>query len=134
MANEYRPILISDASSLLPKPIAPQRKSILPVKIPIPAPRTSLESKTERLAAGRYRQTKRNRQTKRSDSVRGFACNTKQKCLEEKHCPDSNKNKPIIQWEDLSHCFMVIFLVLVGILITIFVSGMFFLDLLFEEL
>ena len=121
MANEYRPILISDASSLLPKPIAPQRKSILPVKIPIPAPRTSLESKTERL-------------TKRSDSVRGFACNTKQKCLEEKHCPDSNKNKPIIQWEDLSHCFMVIFLVLVGILITIFVPGMFFLDLLFEEL
>ena len=121
MANEYSPILISDASSLLPKPIAPQRKSILPVKIPIPAPRTSLESKTERLS-------------KRSDTVREFVCNTKQKCLEEKNCPDSNKNKSIIPWEDLSHCFMVIFLVLVGILITIFVPGMFFLDLLFEEL
>ena len=109
MANEYSPILISDASSLLPKPIAPQRKSILPVKIPIPAPRSSLESKTQRVS-------------KRSYTVRGL----EKKCLEEKNCPDSNKNKSIIPWEDLSHCFMVIFLVLVGILITIFVPGLFF--------
>ena len=62
MANEYSPILISEASSLLPKPIAPQRKSILPVKVPVPAPRSSLESKTERIS-------------KSSDTIRGFGCN-----------------------------------------------------------
>ena len=98
MANKYSPISISEQSSFTPVPIAPQRKSILPVKIPVPAPRSSIESKKQRES-------------------------NEQKNFEEKNHPDHYKSRVLKPWENPSHCIMVIFLVLIGILITIFVPG-----------
>ena len=112
MANKYSPISISEQSSFTPVPIAPQRKSILPVKIPVPAPRSSIESKKQRESIDTG-----------SDAERIFGSNNEQKNFEEKNHPDQYKSRVLKPWENPSHCVMVIFLVLIGILITIFVPG-----------
>ena len=105
MTNRFSLILKPEISLLLPTPIAPPRKSILPVKAPIPAPRSSLES---------YKQ---------SETAQNFGRNERQKYNEEKNNDVGSKSKTIIPWESPSHCIMVIFLVLMGVLITIFVPG-----------
>ena len=104
MTNRYSPILKPEISLLLPTPIAPPRKSILPIKVPIPAPRSSLES---------YKQSQ----------TEPLNRNERQKDNEEKNTAVGSKSKTIIPWESPSHCIMVIFLVLMGVFITIFVPG-----------
>ena len=75
MINRYSPILKPEISLLLPIPIAPPRKSILPVKAPIPAPRSSLES---------YKQ---------SETAQNFGPNERQKYNEEKNNDVGSKSK-----------------------------------------
>ena len=115
MINRYSPILKPEICLLLPIPIAPPRKSILPVQVPIPAPRTSLES---------YKQS----ETAHSSR------NERQKDNEEKNNAVGSKSKTIIPWESPSHCIMVIFLVLMGVVITIFVPGIKLSQLLIEAI